>query len=307
MNKNTRVPVSFSHELQGGGQGALAKPVVLSLIGHVVFLAAFIVTPSLHIAQPQSQSVINVSMVSLKKDTGDAAKRSAVANKTPQTEKPAVVEKAKAPAPVKKTAKVVEAPPAPKPKTSLKKKTFKSTQVVKQAIAQLEKTAAEKPSPEPQAASPEELKSALDRLRQSVDKTEAAQSKETAKAGAATAGGGAAGDAGAKPGPFNEAGKKKAELIDLYRLEVAFQIQKNWAFNEQLAGGDKSLVAAIVFKVMPNGEIRDIFFTDRSGNQYLDESAYKAIVKSNPVDPHPQGLNQPYVVMAIRFTPQGIR
>jgi colicin import membrane protein len=73
----------------------------------------------------------------------------------------------------------------------------------------------------------------------------------------------------------------------LYRLEVAFQIQKNWAFNEQLAGDDQSLVAAIVFKVMPDGEIRDIFFTDRSGNTYLDESAYKAIVKSNPVDSHP--------------------
>jgi colicin import membrane protein len=96
-------------------------------------------------------------------------------------------------------------------------------------------------------------------------------------------------------------------LIDLYRLEIAFQIQKNWAFNEQLAGGDHSLVAAIVFKVMPDGEIRDIFFTDRSGNTYLDESAYKAIVKSNPVDSHPSGLVQPYVVMAIRFTPQGIR
>jgi colicin import membrane protein len=58
---------------------------------------------------------------------------------------------------------------------------------------------------------------------------------------------------------------------------------------------------------MPDGEIRDIFFTDRSGNTYLDESAYKAIVKSNPVDSHPNGLAQPYVVMAIRFTPQGIR
>mgnify|MGYP000302490203 CR=1 FL=1 len=97
------------------------------------------------------------------------------------------------------------------------------------------------------------------------------------------------------------------ELIDLYRLEIAFQIQKNWAFNEQLAGGDRSLVAAIVFKVMPDGEIRDVFFTDRSGNTYLDESAYKAIMKSNPVDSHPGGLVQPYVVMAIRFTPQGIR
>jgi colicin import membrane protein len=93
----------------------------------------------------------------------------------------------------------------------------------------------------------------------------------------------------------------------LYRIEIAYQIQKNWAFNDQLAGDDQSLMAAIVFKVMPDGEIRDVFFTDHSGNAYLDESAYKAIIKSNPVDRHPQGLVRPYVEIGIRFTPQGIR
>jgi colicin import membrane protein len=58
---------------------------------------------------------------------------------------------------------------------------------------------------------------------------------------------------------------------------------------------------------MPNGEIKDIFFTDRSGNSYLDESAYKAIVKSNPVDPHPEGISKPYVNVGLRFTPEGVR
>jgi colicin import membrane protein len=158
-----------------------------------------------------------------------------------------------------------------------------------------------------EAAQPEPLKSALERLRQEVGKAEAAKSSSTATS-TDRATGKPGGKQGGKPGPFNVDGKKTAELIDLYRLEIAFQIQKNWAFNEQLAGGDHSLVAAIVFKVMPDGEIRDIFFTDRSGNTYLDESAYKAIVKSNPVDRHPNGLvHHPYVVMAIRFTPQGIR
>jgi colicin import membrane protein len=146
------------------------------------------------------------------------------------------------------------------------------------------------------------LKSALERLRKQVGKTEAAKPTASGKES-----GQEGGKAGAKVGKFNEDGKRTAELIDLYRLEIAFQIQKQWAFNEALADGDKTLVSAIVFKVMPDGEIRDIFFTDRSGNTYLDESAYKAIVKSNPVDSHPKGLNQPYVEMGIRFTPQGIR
>ena len=153
-----------------------------------------------------------------------------------------------------------------------------------------------------QASSPDELKAALERLRNKVGKAEAAKSATSDMDAGKNVDSG-----GARFGKFNEDGKRKAELIDLYRLEVAFQIQKQWAFNEALAGGDQSLVAAIVFKVMPDGEIRDIFFTDRSGNTYLDESAYKAIVKSNPVDGHPKGLNQPYVELGIRFTPQGIR
>ena len=301
MKKNIRVQMSFSQDTRGDGQMPFAAPLTISFVCHLVFLLLFVVTPSLRFDKPQAQSVINVSMVSLKQSTTAATDKPAVAKKTPKVEKPEVVKKASAPTPVKKTTKVVEKP-APKPKTSLKKKTFKSTQVVKSAIKQLEDKVAAETDDKAQAVEPEPLKSALERLRQEVGKAEPSQSKDSATKEAPSGG-----KTGGKLGKFNENGKKTAELIDLYRLEIAFQIQKNWAFNEQLAGGDRSLVAAIVFKVMPDGEVRDIFFTDRSGNTYLDESAYKAIVKSNPVDSHPAGLVKPYVVMAIRFTPQGIR
>jgi colicin import membrane protein len=301
MKKNIRVPVSFSQDLRGDGQAPLFYPMAISLVCHMVFLVIFVVSPSLRSERPQARSVINVSMVSLKNPATKDTKTPAVGSKTPQIKKPEVVKKADTAPPVKKTAAVVKKPP-PKRKTSLKKKTFKSTQVVKQAIQQLEEkvdTRSDAPAKEEQ---PEPLKSALDRLKKEVSQEEASRSTASGKKADRSTG-----KTGGKPGGFNEDGKKTAERIDLYRLEIAFQIQKNWAFNEQLAGGDQSLVAAIVFKVMPDGEIRDIFFTDRSGNTYLDESAYKAIVKSNPVDSHPSGLAQPYVVMAIRFTPQGIR
>ena len=62
-----------------------------------------------------------------------------------------------------------------------------------------------------------------------------------------------------------------------------------------------------VFMVLPSGEVTDIRFTERSGNSYLDESAYKADVKASPVSPHPQGIRELYVTVALRFTPQGIR
>jgi colicin import membrane protein len=301
MKKNIRVPVSSSQDLRGDGQTPLFYPVALSLVSHVIFLLLFVITPSLRSEKFQSQSVINVSMVSLKNPATEASEKPAVENKAPKIEKPEVVKKPNVTPPVKKAAAVADTPP-PKPKTSLKKKTFKSTQVVKRAIEQLEKQVDAKTDKKTETAQPEPLKSALERLRQEVGKAEANRSTPSGKSTDQSSG-----KTGGKLGKFNENGKKTAELIDLYRIEIAYQIQKNWAFNEQMAGGDQSLVAAIVFKVMPDGEIRDIFFTDRSGNNYLDESAYKAIVKSNPVDGHPNGLAQPYVVMAIRFTPQGIR
>ena len=296
MKKNVRVPISFSQERRGDGQMALLVPVTLSFVCHLLFLVIFVITPSLRVERPPARSVINVSMVSFKKTAQPTAKQPAVTKKTPTVKKSPQVKPAQKPPVKKKTpAKAIKA--APKPKTSLKKKTFKSTQVVKRAIQELEAKVAAQPDQKP-----EPLQSALDRLRKEVDQTQARSAKDAADStqpsGASAVGKRAIGD---------EGGKKTAELIDLYRLEVAFQIQKNWAFNEQLAGGDGSLVAAIVFKVMPDGEIRDIFFTDRSGNAYLDDQAYKAIVKSNPVDGHPSGLVQPYVQMGVRFTPQGLR
>lgn len=302
MKKNIRVPVSFSQDLRGDGQMPLFYPVAVSLVCHLVFIVLFVVTPSMRSEKPQAQSVINVSMVSLKSPATQAAEKPAVANKSTKVKKPeAVKKKPSVTPPAKQTAKVEDKPP-PKPKTSLKKKTYKATEVVKHAIQQLEKQVDVKTEVQTEAAPPEPLKSAMERLRNEVDKTEANRSAASVKSTD-----GSAGKTGGKLGKFNEAGKKTAELIDLYRLEIAFQIQKNWAFNQQLSGGDQSLMAAIVFKVMPDGEIRDIFFTDRSGNTYLDDSGYKAIVKSNPVDPHPKGLVMPYVDIGIRFTPQGIR
>ncbi len=301
MKKNIRVPVSFSQDLRGDGQMPLFYPVLISFICHLVFLVFFVVTPSLKSEKNPVRSVINVSMVSFKNPAMQVAEKASVANKAPKIKKPELVKKPTPAPPVQKAAKIVDQFP-PKPKTSLKKKTFKSNRVVKRAIEQLERTVDVKMDEQAKTVQPEPLKSALERLRKEVSEAEAARSPVSGKSADRSAG-----KPGGSVGTFNEDGKRAAEMIDLYRLEIAFQIQKKWAFNEQLAGGDQSLVAAIVFKVMPDGEIRDIFFTDRSGNTYLDESAYKAIVKSNPVDSHPKRLVQPYVVMAIRFTPEGVR
>lgn len=142
-------------------------------------------------------------------------------------------------------------------------------------------------------AETDSVSQALDRLKKKVEQTESSQAP-----------GVSAGQAGAGSGG---GGPRRLEVIDIYKIEVAYQVERNWAFSQQLAGEGQALQVSLVFKVMPDGEITDIRFTENSGNSYLDESAYRAIVKANPVSPHPSGIRTPYVTIGVRFTPEGIR
>ncbi len=93
--------------------------------------------------------------------------------------------------------------------------------------------------------------------------------------------------------------------IQVYRAEVSHQLRKNWAFSEALAGNTRGLESRIVMRILPDGEIRDIWFDKRSGNAYLDESAYRTVMKSNPLPPLPAGMSQYNLVVG--FTPGGLQ
>jgi len=99
----------------------------------------------------------------------------------------------------------------------------------------------------------------------------------------------------------------KAKSIDLYRIEIAYKIQKAWIFDSDLSNGHDNKVAALAFTVLPNGDVRDITFVEIFGDLYLDESAMNAIINASPFPPHPPQFKQPHIKMAIRFTPNGIR
>jgi hypothetical protein len=90
---------------------------------------------------------------------------------------------------------------------------------------------------------------------------------------------------------------------DEYRLEVARKVQKNWVISKDGNDRDKPK-AKIIFKVLPSGEIHDIFFVERSGLNELDNSAYAAIMNSNPVQPYLNHLDEPYILIGIIFDPK---
>lgn len=291
---------------------------LISLAFHTVFFLMLAFMPELRIPRRYNPSVINVSMVSL----GEAIPAAEPA--PPGPVQPEI--KAPEPPPVKKTPpkkkemvapkppkppkpippKVVEKPAPPdaisvapkkkkkyKPKTSLKKKTYQSNKVVKSAVNRLQKKV-EKSRPSP-------VDEAIAKMRTRVAQTEATRRAQAAGSrGRGSAGRGAAAGRGAL-------GPRAITLIDIYRAEVPYHIGQNWAFSEMLAGLSTHLETVIVIKILASGEITDIKFEKKSGNKYLDDSAYRAVQKSSPLPPLPKGYPRSSYTLGLVFGPSGLR
>lgn len=273
----------------GGERQSISLPFLISLMGHLLLLGVILFKPQGE--KPfefNPASVIDVQMVEMPAAPAVSKKSAAPAasENVPVKEKAPVAKESDTSS---AEAEVSVAKPVPKKKTALKYQTLKSQRVLKNALERLEKKVETVP--------PKPLEDTIKRLREQVEKEGPPSGVEEGSSTAATS--------GSQKG-FGVGSKKEGEIIDLYMLEVAYQINKNWAFSQQLAGDGNNLIARVTFKVMPDGRIEDISFTDRSGNIALDESALKAIVKSSPVKPHPPGTNQPYIMVGIAFTPKGV-
>jgi len=92
--------------------------------------------------------------------------------------------------------------------------------------------------------------------------------------------------------------------IQIFQAEVSVRMKNNWVFSEKLAGETKGLESRLVIKILSDGTITDVWFEKRSGNSYLDNSAYKTVMKSNPLPPLPD--NMPYYHLVLGFTPSGL-
>lgn len=288
------------HRFEIFQEGRLFKwALITSLAGHLLLIGSVLFSPHWRSDPTYSPAFIDVRMVDLNEipEAGGAKAKSeedAISTKEPEPKTKAEVnEEQPAKATTKETAKaeISIAKKEPKAKVAMKYKTFKTKRVIRKALEKIEKRV--------DAAPPRPLAETIKRLRDKVEKEEEGKGGSGVDVPA---------DAkGARTGVFAKGSKQEAELIDIYRTEIAYEINKNWAYAEQLGGGGRNLVVSIVIKVLPDGEITDIFFVDRSGNEYLDDSAYKAIVKSSPVRPHPPGLNMPSVELGLRFGPEGVR
>jgi colicin import membrane protein len=261
----------------------------VSLLCHLIFFVILIFAPGYATDRNPSLSVINVSLVTLPSQNNAPlpakVKTQTVVEKKDQKTK--ISSKAVPKTDQKSPESISLKPKKKKVKQSLKKKTFKTDKVVKSAISRIKK--------EVEDSRPDQVNKAIARLKDQVEKTgppSLSKQQKTKETG--------------PPGGSATGSKKDLELMDIYMIEIQYRIQKNWSFTAQLAGGRTDLEAWPAIKVMPNGEIKDVWFDKRSGNSYFDEQAKKAILKSNPLPPLPKGYWRPYFEVGFRFTASGL-
>jgi colicin import membrane protein len=302
--QDSRHAYTKRYQEAGNDSPSIALPVGVSFLFHLVLIGVLIFMPEFGSRYSYRPGVVNVSLVSLPAPgTASAGAPAAAAVSKPVEEK--LPEKAAVKVPKPKPAPVVKKPPeavslAPKPKPkkakeSLKQKTIDTQKVIDSAIEKIEEKV--------EKTETDSVVAAIDQLKRKV-----AASESRAEEGP----GGASGKAGTGPtgpaGGYGDGGARRAqESILIYQAEIQYQIQKNWAFSQQLAGDSTQQEAILAIKIQRNGEIEDIWFDKKSGNTYLDESAYKAVVKSNPLPALPNDYMHPFYEVGLRFGPKGLK
>ncbi len=91
--------------------------------------------------------------------------------------------------------------------------------------------------------------------------------------------------------------------IQIYRMEVETKIKNNWAYPVALSDPKsiENLEAVVILTVRRDGSIIKSEIKKRSGNPIFDESVLKAIERSEPLPPFPEGFLKSSEEIEINF------
>jgi len=304
INRRNNMKVRFQvSENFPGRTGIPAKTMVLtfgiSFACHAILIGAMFFLPEYR--KPSGNpfpSSINVSLVSLPAaPTGPPAGSAPVAKEAipvqaeKAVEQKAIKAEASIPEKISKPAVKVEKKVSLKPEISPKKR-VETADLIKNAVKNMEKKVGE--------SRPASVSDAIGRMRDQVENTNKVKGAGIPGSGVKGSFPGITGGTGSGVGsPFG--------VLDIYKAEIYYKIQQNWAYSEQLGGRGADSMAVLVIKIMPGGEISDIRFESKSGNRYLDDSAYRAIQKSNPLPPVPEQYDRTYYEVGLRFGTGGLK
>lgn len=251
------------HSGRGPGELRWRSMVIVSLCLHLCLFALLLFAPDVNPSRKRfGGTVYSVDLVDLPQ--GGRQKAVPQEQKT-ATSSPKLKPEAKRIAPTPKKAKPVTIAKRTAPKKTEKpaQKKKSSSQLIDQAISKIErKVEADKPS--------------------HLDQAIADLQKKTSQA---DKGGTSPGRGGGGSGPVT------GMAMRLYELEINTWIKGNWAYPVAL-GQNMDLEAIVLLSVRRNGSISGTKFIKRSGNAIFDQSVTKAIEKSDPLPPFPEGYKR---------------
>jgi len=87
---------------------------------------------------------------------------------------------------------------------------------------------------------------------------------------------------------------------------IQSRVKSNWILPQALRPKE-NVETIIEVRILSNGAVERLNFEKRSGNRYVDDSAMKAVQKSIPFPPFPDGMMDNYIEIGIRFPSSELR
>ena len=164
-------------------------------------------------------------------------------------------------------------------------------------------------------------KAALDRIQKKVafrEKSERGATEEpgstrlshgTAGTGSGSGTGTGSGSIGSPTGgsPWGSTSGGSSEFdskLNDYLNMVEAKIKKEWTMPGDLPKGGKNFEAIIVIEFNRSGKIQKSYFEKKSGNSQFDQSAMRAVKKSEPLPVIPREISDETFEVGIRFHPE---
>jgi TonB family protein len=289
--------------LSDGQPNQLPKWLFLSLLFHGALIISLFIVPFLPSRQASAPPVYTVDLVGGEKIGGNKLGTELL---PPPAPKEVAKEKATEPAPpppakkVEKTEKAEKAKPTeksmPLPEKAPVKEAAKKEPPKKETVTEAKR---ETKSGENSLDSVREriIQSAVERAKNRTENTQKTSKGDVISAGPGEGEGAAALGQGGRGG-----GVVKGMDFIIYQNRLLKTIKDNWVW-----AGQRSNVRVIVhFNIKDNGEIVGLKIVQPSGNPSYDESVLRAVKKSSPLPPIPEGLRSEFSDIELAFRPEDL-
>ena len=270
-------PRTFNNGYRGKN-GNIFKMIIVSLIIHLIVISTVIVavpTTSRHLTFGQAYSVqlVGPEVMLPVKDT------SALNDILQSNEVTSSII-------VKKEVSRLSSTPVKKVETN------KLT--IEKAISALRQKKSSTPVKKEEEANKLTIEKAISALRQKERSTPQASPAAKPSSAASTRAGG------------NVPQAQVSSRLSEYTAFIKSRIKGNWTLPQALRPKD-NVETIIEVRILRNGAIERLNFEKRSGNRYVDDSAMKAVQKSMPFPPFPDGMMDNYIEIGIRFHSSELR